>query len=406
MGIAYGVARRCARIGTGRLHIFSSAQRIDAQLTTLDVALEYLRAHCAPAAEQLTELDASADGFVSRDILAPFSRPAHDVAARDGFSAASVDLIGASSFNPACLMAAPVPVSVGDPMPDGCDCVVEFGCVGLDGPPFTINVSAAPGEGVRRAGVDAAAGAVLLRAGSKIDPFHKVLLQLAGVTQVSVRHPRVRIVGVPSFDGGAQTFALMSSLLARVGVLPEPAFCTSRRAGDIVEEIAAQQEAKGLPDLLITIGGSGAGAGDQCVEALRRLGARLFHGLALSAGSTIAGGVVRGRPVIALPGRFDGALAGWLAVVAPVLQLLCGARPAAPLESGRLLRKLSSAPGVSDVVLLERTDLGWSPSPAGDMSVAQALRADGYLLIGAGSEGLAEGANVRPLPFPQLGAHS
>lgn len=351
----------------------------------------------------MTGLDACTVAYLSRDILAPSSSPVHDVAARDGYALASGDLIGASSFNPACLMDAPVSASIGEIMPHGCDCVVDLGCVDLDGPPFAINVSAAPGEGVRRAGADVVAGSVLMRAGSKIFPFHKSLLQFAGVTNVSVRLPRVRIVGVPSSDGGAQTFELISTLAAGVGVSLEQVICSSRSAADIVNAIAAEQGENRAPDLLITIGGSGAGVADHCIEALRRAGAQMFHGLALSAGSTIALGALHGRPVIALPGRFDGALAGWLALVTPALQLLCGARQPTPLESGRLLRKVSSAPGMSDVVLMERADLGWAPSAAGDMSVAQALRADGFLLLGAGSEGLAEGAIVRPLPFPFMG---
>lgn len=376
---------------------------MDARLTSVDGALEFLCAHCAPAAQLLMDISASVGAYISCDIPAPSCLPPRDVAARDGFAAASVDLIGASSFNPTFLMVAPVAVSVGDVMPDGCDCVVDYSCISADGPPFTISVSAAPGEGVRRMGSDVNAGSVLLRAGSQVSAFDAALLQIAGVSKVSVRQPRVRIVGIPSADDCTHTFELMSALAEQVGVLLEQIICASRSADDIMQQISLRNGDVAAPDLLITIGASGAGLADHSVDALRRVGAQMFHGLALSGGTTIGFGRLHGHLVTALPGRFDGALGGWLALVTPVLQLLCAVSQPERLESGPLLRKVSSAPGMTDVVLMERNANGWAPSPAGDMSVAQALRADGYLLLGAGSEGLAAGAVVRPLPFPGQG---
>jgi molybdopterin biosynthesis enzyme len=373
---------------------------MDAPLTSLDGALELLCAHCAPAAQLLVDIRESVGASISCDVAAPSCLPARDSAARDGFAAASVDLIGASSFNPSFLMVAPVAVSVGDVMPDGCDCVVDFGCVSAEGPPFTISVSAAPGQGVRRMGADVNAGSVLLCAGSQMSAVDVALLQIAGVSKVSVRQPRVCIVGVPSADHCTHTFDFMSALAEQAGVLLEQVICASRSADDIEQKISLRNGVVAAPDLLITIGGSGAGLADYSVDALRRTGAQMCHGLALSGGTTIGFGRLHGCLVIALPGRFEGALGGWLALVMPVLQLLFAIRQPEPLQSGPLLRKVSSAPGMSDVVLMERNSNGWAPSLAGDMSVAQALRAEGYLLLGAGSEGLAEGAVVRPLPLP------
>ena len=378
----------------------SSTQRMDARLTSVGDALGFLSVDCAPAALRVVEVGACVGAYISCDILAPSCLPARDVAARDGFAAASVDLIGASSFNPSVLMVAPLPVSVGEIMPDGSDCVIDFGCIGSDGPLFTVSVSAAPGEGVRRMGADVTPGSVLLRAGSQMSAFDAALLQIAGVSKVSVREPRVRIVGIPSADGCTDTFELISVLARQAGVLPEPVICVSRSSDDIMQQISHRNGDGAAPDLLITIGGSGAGFTDHSVDALRRVGAQMCHGLALSGGATIGFGRLDGCPVIALPGRFDGALGGWLALVTPVLEHLCVICQPGLLESGPLLRKVSSAPGMSDVVLLARIANGWAPSPAGEMSVAQALLADGYLLLGPGSEGLAEGAVVRPLPLP------
>ena len=373
---------------------------MDPRLASVDDALEFLSVDCAPAARRFVEIGACVGAYISCDIPATSCLPGRDVAARDGFAASSVDLIGASSYNPSVLMVSPVPVSVGEVMPDGSDCVVDFGCIGSDGPPFTFSVSAAPGEGVRRMCADVNPGSVLLRAGSQMSAFDAALLQIAGVSKVSVRQPRVRIVGIPSADGCIDTFELICAVVQQAGVLPEPVICASRIADDIMQQISLRNGDVGAPDLLITIGGSGAGVTDHSVDALRRVGAQMCHGLALSGSTTIGFGRLDGCPVIALPGRFDGALGGWLALVTPMLEHLCVICQPEPLESGPLLRKVSSAPGMSDVVLLARIANGWAPSPAGEMSVAQALLANGYLLLGPGSEGLAEGAVVRPLRLP------
>lgn len=372
-------------------------QRVDSQLTALDDALKALSVLCAPVPERIACVDDCMGLFVARDVHAPFASPPCDVAARDGYAVSSVDLIGASSFSPAYLMARPKVVCVGEALPDNCDCVVDFDCVAMDGPPFAINVSACPGQGVRRVGADAIAGSLLMPAGSRVQPYGAQLLRLAGLTHVHVRQPRVRLVDAPA-SGGSHTFAMVSALASTRGALVEHCICASRNADAIAQ--GSMQSAAQAPDLLIIVGGTGSGADDHVIEALRHMGAQIAHGVALLPGSTIAVGGVNDVPFIALPGRFDGALAGYLSLVSPALRMLCAAPPPAPLEGAPLLRKLSSAPGVSDVVLLERASGGWAPSPAGDMSVAQALRADGYLIVDAGGEGLGGGAIVRPLPFP------
>lgn len=374
------------------------SQRLDARLTSLDGALATLSAHCRPVPERLTDLDAATGFYLSRDVIAPCSSPPVDTAASDGFAACSMDLIGASSFSPAFVTAAPVFVSIGDAMPNGCDCVVDLTCVDLDGPPFAISASPSPGEGVRRVAADVCVGSNLFPAGLRLSLLHSHILHMAGVPRVYVRRPCVHIVGVPSV-AGSHSFELVSELASASGIVLESSCSASRSDRHIIDAISALSQ-RSTPDLLLVVGGSGMGAGDHAIIALRLVGAQLSHGLALSKCATIGFGSLNGAAFVAIPGSFDSALCGWLGLVAPMLNMLCGAPGPASLESARLTRKISSAPGVSDIVLLERVAEGWAPSPAEDMSFAQALRAHGYLIIDAGGEGLAEGACVRPLALP------
>jgi molybdopterin biosynthesis enzyme len=372
----------------------SDEQKIDSPLLALAFAGARLSSVCSAVPPRVSTVEDCVGCFVASNVVAAQCAPARDVAARDGFAFSSEDLVGASSFSPAFVLTAPQRVCVGQPLPDGCDCVIDAGCVDSLGPPFAVSVEVCPGEGARRAGAAASLGAMLLSAGSRVSRSAIALLKMAGVNELDVRRACVRLVIVPAEDGAAHTAAFIAALLQEAGVELESVVCASRRLDDIAPHLAALQ-----CDLLITLGGTGTAPNDQIVHALRGAGASVVHGLALAPGSTIAVGVLGSTPVIALPGRFDSALSGWLALVAPALQSLCGARPLVALEPAPLTRKISSAPGMSEIVLLERTDAGWAPSGAGEMSLSQALRASGYLVIGSGSEGLAEGALVRPLPL-------
>ena len=60
--------------------------------------------------------------------------PARDLAAGDGWALRARDLVGASSYSPLPLATSPVWVDAGDPMPDGCDCVIDADCVDQTGP--------------------------------------------------------------------------------------------------------------------------------------------------------------------------------------------------------------------------------------------------------------------------------
>src|SRR5262249_62149906 len=64
-------------------------------------------------------------------------------------------------------------------------------------------------------------------------------------------------------------------------------------------------------DAVVVIGGTGTGRNDTTVRTLASVGELLVHGIALLPGETTAFGTVGARPLLALPGRLDAALAAW-----------------------------------------------------------------------------------------------
>ena len=123
-------------------------------------------------------------------------------------------------------------------------------------------------------------------------------------------------------------------------------------------------------DLLVTVGGTGVGRTDATIEALASRGELLAHGLALRPGRTAAIGRIAGRPVIALPGAPDQALAVWWTLALPVLDKLSGGEKRRT-RTLPLARKIASSVGIAEIVLLEKADDAWMPLATGDLSLRQ-----------------------------------
>jgi molybdopterin biosynthesis enzyme len=139
-------------------------QRLPALLTPLDAALTALLDGLGPVPPvELSPKEALRCIAADMPLLA--AQPPHDIAASDGFALRTRDLVGASSYSPVPLAAAPVWVEAGEAIPGGCDCVLDSDSVDMSGPIPQVVAEAIPGQGVRRAGGDIAAGSSVVEAG-------------------------------------------------------------------------------------------------------------------------------------------------------------------------------------------------------------------------------------------------
>jgi molybdopterin molybdotransferase len=311
--------------------------------------------------------------------------PPHDVAVVDGYAFAARDLVGASSYSPLPLPAAPMWVEAGETMPDGCDCVLDSDSVEISGPMPQVLVEAIPGQGVRRAGSDTAEGSLVVEAGRRVLPRHLLTARAAGLQRLNVRRPRVGIVNVP---GGNMTAALMAESARAAGTEADTFTAAGREAGAIAAALDERAH-----DLLLIVGGSGVGRTDAAITALAARGDVLAHGIALQPGRTAAVGRIGKTPVVALPGAPDQALAAWWTLVLPTIDRLSGRRARKPVNLP-LARKIASQVGIAEIVLLERKQEMWSSLAVGDLSLQAIARAEAWLVISGGSEGFAAGSAV------------
>ncbi|PIT04960.1 molybdopterin-binding protein [Bradyrhizobium nitroreducens] len=359
-------------------------QRLPPSLTPLDTALAALLqgvGSLAPMHLALTD----AAGCIAAGTPLLAAHPPHDVAAADGWALRANDLVGASSYSPLPLTKLPDWVEAGDAMPAGCDCVLDADAVEVSGPLVQVLAEGVPGQGVRRAGSDIAECTPAGADGYPIGAADLLLARLAGLEQLGVRRPRLRIVNVP---GATATMHLVAGLARTEGLDVETRQAGARDEASIAEALDAS-----ACDLLLMVGGSGVGQRDAAVAALARRGEVMAHGLALQPGRTAAVGRLGRVPVVALPGSPDPALAAWFALVLPLVDRLSARRTRRQVTLP-LSRKIASSVGIAEIVLLAEEHKTWRPLAVGEWPLQAIARADAWLLIPGNHEGFAAGELV------------
>ena len=103
-------------------------------------------------------------------------------------------------------------------------------------------------------------------------------------------------------------------------------------------------------DAIVVVGGTGSGRSDATVRTLASMGEVYVHGVALLPGETTAFGAIGSRPVLALPGRLDAALAAWHLLGQVMLARLAGSREPECQRTAKLTHKVSSTVGLSELV--------------------------------------------------------
>lgn len=362
-------------------------------LTSYEAALALLYDGSELVQPQDIELSEAIGCIAASSVSATEPYPARDVATRDGWAVRAEEVVGASSYSPVLLSVLPPWVETGDNMPPGCNCVLDTDMVEQAGTFAQVVSEVIPGTGIRRIGQEMAKGSVMIAAGTKIRAVDLLIGRSLGLTHISVRRPLVKIINIPSAQSNSSTTQFIAQAARGAGARID----VSEASGRDVSSIANAVEA-GSFDLLVMIGGTGMGRTDMTADALISRGSLRAHGIAIEPGKTSAIGRIGSCPLIALPGSWDHAFGGWLAFVSPILNKLSGFRPRPPV-SLPLARKISSAPGMTEIVFLSRENESWLPLSIGDLSLENLSRADAWLAVSGDSEGCAAGTLCSAFPL-------
>jgi molybdopterin molybdotransferase len=356
-----------------------------ASLISLQEAVDRLLEGCAPVEPVQVPMSEALGRICAEMLSAKGPYPAQNIAIRDGWALRANDLVGATAYSPVPLFELPTWVETGDSLPAGCDCVLEPELLEQTGPIVQVISEAIPGAGVRRVGEDMKADSTPVLAGKMLSPLDIVIARAIGLERLSVRRPRLRIVNVPATSGVSSTAELVAEAARHAGADVICMDATGRDATSVANELDGKS-----CDMLLTVGGTGVGRADATISALAARNALLAHGVALQPGRTTAIGRVGSCPIVALPGSLDQALAAWWTIALPVLDRLSGRHISQLMLP--LAQKISSGPGMADVVLLKREEASWLPLSIGDLSLGCLSNADAWIAIPGQSEGYASGA--------------
>jgi molybdopterin molybdotransferase len=365
----------------------SSIQRIS-RLTPREAVLDLIARRVGAVPSHRVAVAAALNAVLAEDVVVS-ALPSRAIALRDGFAVEAARIADAGPYAPVALPKGRR-IDTGDPLPEGTDAILPVDAVTVRDERVEAITSVAVGEGVLLTGGDAKPHTPLRRAGELVRAIDLAAFRAAGVTNVTVRAPRIIVARSGGADDGIADDRFESLRLA------------VRQAGGIVAGTSTALEAALLDsqaDAVIGVGGTGSGERDASVQTLAKLGRVEVHGIAITPGETTAYGFVGDRPVLLLPGRLDAMLAAWLLIGRYLMAALHGGNVVAAVATMPLKRKITSTIGMTELIPVRYTAGMAEPLASGYLSLTALARSDGWTEVPANSEGFAEGTFVAVNPW-------
>jgi molybdopterin molybdotransferase len=362
---------------------------------------------------------------LAEDVIAPLPLPGFDNSAMDGYAVRSADVqnvpcvlpvVGDVAAGPASPLSVQPGLSVrimtGAVVPAGADAVVPV--EHTDGGLAQVRIDRAPvpGQHIRRAGDDVAAGELVLSNGTHLGSAQVGLAAAVGRARLLVR-PRPRVVVISTGDELVEPGAPLqpgqlydsNSVMLTAACLEAGAI--AYRVGIVADDgprlLDTLEDQLVRADLLLTSGGVSVGAYDVVKEVLSRLGTVGFHKVAMQPGMPQGFGVIGPDrvPVFGLPGNPVSAAVSFEVFVRPALRRMLGsAAVTRPVISARTAEDLRSPRGKRSFlrVRLDVRDGAYLVTPvsgAGSHLVAGMSRANALAVVPEDVETVAAGQAVQ-----------
>jgi molybdopterin molybdotransferase len=286
---------------------------------------------------------------LAENLVASRDQPPFSASAMDGYAVRAADvatppvtlaLIGMSAaghaFEGEVAPGQTVRIFTGAPLPKGADAIViQENTVATGDGKVTVNSGASAGRYVRPAGLDFAAGEVLLKASHRVMARDLALAAAAGFSHVPVRRrPRVALLATgdelvlpgeelrPGQIIASNTYAVA----AMVGSAGGEAMDLGIARDDLAVTRAAIEKARKLDaDILVTLGGASVGDHDLVQDASTGSGMKLgFWRIAMRPGKPLMQGVLGGMRVLGFPGNPVSSMVCALIFLRPLIRCLLG----------------------------------------------------------------------------------
>lgn len=369
--------------------------------------------------KELVPVSESLGRITAEPLYARISAPHYHACAMDGIALQASVTFGATSTTPVVVQPDRyVVVDTGDPLPDGCDAVVMVedvvlpegvGMHDLGVCPVTLYMASSPWGNVRQIGEDICAGEMLLTSGTAISPAAMGAMLAAGIAEVPVVvRPKVGII--PTGDevvspcpdpkpGDVMEFnsTIFAGMVRSWGGEP----VTYPITPDSPEAVRdALLRAVSECDAVLLNAGSSAGRDDYSARVVADAGELLFHGVAIKPGKPAMAGIVRGVPVIGVPGYPVSGIVVVESLLRRVLERFLGASFADGVSAeATLARPCTSSLKHKEYVRVRlgavEGKLVATPLSRGAGVVTSFVKADGIMEIPQNSEGFEAGEKTR-----------
>jgi len=413
---------------------------------SVEEALERILATVRVLEPERVSLLEAAGRVLAEEIMADRDIPPLTNSAMDGYAVRAADTAGASRENPVTLHVVAdvaagrtteakvepgttIRIMTGAPLPEGADAVIRVEDTsdwarsrqerGRQ-PATEVEVyhAAEPGEHVRPAGEDIRQGELVLPRGTIIRAQEIGVLASLGKSTVSViRRPRVAIlatgdellaIGEPVTPGKIRNSNEYSNaaLVRRYGGIP----VRLGIARDNVEDLTAKIN-EGLArkvDLFLTSAGVSVGDYDVVKDVLNAEGEMRFWQVRMKPGKPLAFGLVRGVPLIGLPGNPVSSMVSFEQFVRPAMLVMEGkTRLAKPTVEAVLEEDVTNSGRRHFVrVVVEKREGQYYASTTGGQGsgvLTSMVKANGLAIIPEGVELVKAGerVTVQMLDWPE-----
>lgn len=374
----------------------------------------------------------SLERVTAEAVIAKISSPFYHSSAMDGYAVRFADTFGASERTPKKLKIGEqaVYVDTGDPMPEGFNAVIMIEDVnivkGKDLPPLNpplakggkerggdpdfieIISSATPWQHVRVIGEDIVATELILPENHRIRPSDIGAMLAGGHIEVAVRRkPKTVIIptGTEIVEPGTDlkegdiieyNSRILGGLVSEWGGEPVRFRIIPDRIGELKKAIL---DAYGMGDLIVINAGASAGSEDFTAKAINELGEVILHGVSIKPGKPVILGIIRGKPVLGIPGYPVSAYITFSLFVKPLIYKWQGLEIEEPeILRAKISRQVASTTGQEEFLRVKVGKVGdnfiATPVSRGAGVLMSLVRADGFVRIPAMSEGIGAGTEI------------
>jgi putative molybdopterin biosynthesis protein len=358
--------------------------------------------------EEIINIWESQGRISSKPVYANISSPHYNASAMDGIAVKSKDTFLATEKNPILLSYKKqyIYVNTGEMIPENFDAVIMIeDIVEKEDNKVMIIKGATPYQHIRPIGEDIVAKELIIPSKHKIKPVDIGALLAGGHTEIEVyKKPVIGIIPtgneiIEPSEGFEKGKIIEYNSRIFEGLIKEWGAIGKRY--DIVPdnfELIKETILKALAkcDAVIVNAGSSAGSRDYTKEVLRDIGEVLVHGIATKPGKPAILGIVKGKPIIGIPGYPVSAYFVMDFFVKPLIEVYTQYKFKAEKNvKARVSKKIVSSLKHEEYIRVKLGNVGdkliASPLNRGAGVIMSLVRADGYMIIPKNSEGLEAG---------------